>query len=60
MQVTQEEQASLRAFIQTEHTALCDVVQERHDELRSMIAFQNQYFQDFKVYLKIWHDRCIS
>ena len=52
LQSIQEEQSSLRAYIQTEHTALHDFVWERHDEFRGMIASQNQYFQDFRAYLE--------
>ena len=37
-------QASLRAFVATEHAAFCDFIQERHDELYGMITSQNQYF----------------
>jgi len=40
----QEEQASLWAYVASEHAALQEFVQERHDELRGMIASQNQYF----------------
>jgi len=34
----QEEQASLRAYVAFEHAALREFIQERHDELRGMIA----------------------
>jgi len=47
----QEEQASLRAFVTSEHTALQDFVQEQHDELQEMIVSQNQYF-DFSAFLQ--------
>ena len=40
----QEEQTSFWAYVASEHAALCEFVQERHDELRGMIASQNQYF----------------
>jgi len=40
----QEEQASIRAYVASEHAALCDFVQEQHDELRWMIASQTQNF----------------
>ena len=40
----QEEQASLLAYVQIEHTALHKFVQERHDELCGMIGSYNQYF----------------
>jgi len=49
----QEEQASLRAYVASEHVALREFVQERHDELQGMIAVQNQYFQDFSTCLEI-------
>ena len=36
----QEEPASLRACVAFEYAALCDFVQERHDDLKGMIASQ--------------------
>ena len=38
LRFTQEEQASLRTYVTTKQVALCDFAQERHDELRGMIA----------------------
>ena len=43
-QSIQENQASLRAYVETEHASLRDFVQEWHNELRGMIASYNQYF----------------
>jgi len=34
-------EASLRAYVGFEHAALCDFVQEQHNELRGIIASQN-------------------
>jgi len=60
LQSIQEEKAPLQAYIQVEDTALHDFIQERHDELRRMIASQNQCFQDFRDCLETWPDWYIS
>jgi len=47
-----QEQAPLRAYVASEHAAVREFVQERHDELQGMIASQNQYFPDFSACLQ--------
>ena len=56
----QEEQACLRAYVETKHASLWGFVYEHHDELHGMIASQNQYFPDFRVFLETWWDCHIS
>ena len=56
----QEEQASLWAYVSSEHAALREFVQERRDELQGMIASQNQYFQDFSACLRTWRNWNLS
>ena len=53
---TQEEQAFLRACIETEYASLQGFVQKHHDELCGIIASQNEYFQDFWACLETWRD----
>ena len=48
----QEEQASLRVYVASEHVALWDLVQERHDALRGTFASQTQYFRVFSACLE--------
>ena len=43
----QEEQVSLREFVASKSVALWDFALERYDELRGLLAFQTQYFQDY-------------
>jgi len=52
----QEEQAFLRAYIETEDATLWGFVQEHYDELHGMIPSQNLYFQDFRPCLETWRD----
>jgi len=56
----QEEQVFLREFVASESTALRDFVQERHGELRGLLASQTQYFQDHRACLEAWWDQHIS
>jgi len=51
---------SLQAFVASENAALRDFVQERHNELRGMLAIQTQYFQDHMACLGTWQDWHIS
>ena len=52
----EEEQASLRAYVENEHATLHNIVQERYDEFCGIIACQIQYLHDFRACLETWRD----